>query len=116
MQHLFSLESRRFIPIARINVDKMSLKQLIELEGKLKSAISAARERKRATVKQEMAALAEKHGFSLRDLMGRGKGKLSAPKYANPDNPSETWTGRGRKPNWLVAKLKKGVKLEQLAI
>lgn len=103
--------------MARVNVDKMSLKQLIELESRLQNAIPAARERERAKIKQEMAALAGKHGFSLRDLVGRrGKGKLSAPKYANPDDPSQTWTGRGRKPNWLIAKVKKGATLKQLAI
>ncbi len=29
---------------------------------------------------------------------GRRKGK---PKYRNPNNPEQTWTGRGKKPNWL---------------
>jgi DNA-binding protein H-NS len=102
--------------MARVNVDRMSLKQLHELEAQLQIAISAARERERAEVKQEMAALAEKRGFSLRELVGRGKGKASVPKYANPDDPSQTWTGRGRKPNWLVAKLKRGAKLDQFVI
>jgi DNA-binding protein H-NS len=103
--------------MARVNVDKMSLKQLRELEAKLQTAIPAAHERERAQIKQEMAALAEKRGFSLRELMGRrGKGSVNAPRYANPDDPSQTWTGRGRKPNWLVAKLRKGAKLDQFAI
>ena len=43
-------------------------------------------------------------------------GKTSVAKYANPANRAETWTGRGRKPNWLVAKLKKGGKIENFAI
>lgn len=103
--------------MARVNVDKLPLKQLIELESKLKNAITTARERERAQVKQELAAYAEKHGFSLRDLVGaRGRGKVSVPKYANPDDPSQTWTGRGRKPNWLVARLNKGAKLDQFTI
>ena len=102
--------------MARVNVDRMSLKQLRELEAKLQSAIPAARERERAQIKQEMAALAEKHGFSLRELVGHGKGKASVPKYINPDDPSQTWTGRGRKPNWLVAKVKKGAKIEQFSV
>jgi DNA-binding protein H-NS len=46
----------------------------------------------------------------------RGRGRPSAAKYVNPDNKSETWTGRGRKPNWLVAKLSKGAKLADFAI
>jgi DNA-binding protein H-NS len=24
-----------------------------------------------------------------------------APKYRNPENPSETWTGRGHEPKWM---------------
>ena len=43
---------------------------------------------------------------------GRGKSALRA-KFVNPDNRSETWTGRGRKPNWLVAKLNKGAKMDR---
>jgi DNA-binding protein H-NS len=34
----------------------------------------------------------------------------------NPDNPGETWSGRGRKPKWLVAKLDKGKKITDFAI
>jgi DNA-binding protein H-NS len=39
-----------------------------------------------------------------------------APKYRNPDNPSETWAGRGLKPRWLAAATKGGKKLEDFAI
>jgi len=28
------------------------------------------------------------------------------PKFRNPDRPSETWAGRGKKPRWLTAQLK----------
>lgn len=103
--------------MATVNVDKMSLKDLIELEAKVQKAIGAARERERAEVKQAMAALAEKRGFSVSELFGgRGRSKGSAAKYVNPDNRTETWTGRGRKPNWLVAKLKKGANIADFAI
>ncbi len=46
-------------------------------------------------------------GFKVSDIFGGrgGKGRTVAAKYANPDDPSETWTGRGRKPRWLSAKL-----------
>jgi DNA-binding protein H-NS len=50
-------------------------------------------------------------------MAGRGRKKIkSYPKYANPEDRSQTWTGRGRKPNWLVARLKKGANLEDFAI
>ena len=55
--------------------------------------------------------------FALRELLdGRSKHKMVAPKYANPDDPSQTWTGRGRGPNWLVAKMRKRAKLQQFAL
>jgi DNA-binding protein H-NS len=38
------------------------------------------------------------------------------PKYRNPAQPSETWAGRGKKPRWIVAALKKGKRLEDFRI
>jgi DNA-binding protein H-NS len=39
-----------------------------------------------------------------------------APKYRNPQNPSETWSGRGVKPKWMQALLANGAKPEQFLI
>ena len=30
------------------------------------------------------------------------------PKYFNPENPSQTWSGRGLKPRWFAAQLETG--------
>jgi DNA-binding protein H-NS len=38
------------------------------------------------------------------------------PKYRNPKEPSETWSGRGKQPLWLTAALKTGHKIEDFAI
>jgi DNA-binding protein H-NS len=38
------------------------------------------------------------------------------PKFRNPAHPSETWAGRGKKPRWVVAALKKGKRLEDFRI
>ena len=38
------------------------------------------------------------------------------PKYFNPDQPSETWTGRGKRPRWLVKHLKSGRRVEDFRI
>lgn len=45
----------------------------------------------------------------------RKLGKV-APKYRNPANPKETWTGRGKQPRWLAAHTTKGKKLEDFLI
>lgn len=105
-----------------VNVDKMSLKELVELEAKVSKAIAAARDRERVELKRKVAELAETHGFSVNELFGAartGRGKVKSvgiARYANPDDSSDTWTGRGRKPNWLLERLKKGAKLEDFAI
>ena len=106
--------------MAAINVDKMSLKELVALEGKIKGAINEARARERSVLKSKVAELAVSHGFSIAELFGtNGRAKSKATgiaKYANPDDATDTWTGRGRKPNWLVARLKKGADLADFAI
>jgi DNA-binding protein H-NS len=38
------------------------------------------------------------------------------PKYKNPEEPFETWSGRGKKPRWLSALLKSGKKLDDFLI
>ena len=38
------------------------------------------------------------------------------PKYRNPNQPSETWAGRGKRPVWLSAQLQSGRKLEDFRI
>ena len=103
-----------------INVDKLSLKDLMELDLKVQKAIVTAKERERAALKLKIEQIATESGFAVNELFGSGrggpKGRTVAPKYANPANAGETWTGRGRKPKWLVAKLGKGVSIEKFLI
>jgi DNA-binding protein H-NS len=55
------------------------------------------------------AKLPSKNGHAL-------KGRKLRPLYRNPANRAETWAGRGNKPRWLAAALKRGKKLEYFAI
>jgi DNA-binding protein H-NS len=105
--------------MANINLEKMALKDLLDLETRLQRAIAVARERERSEIKQRVENLVQNAGFSVTELFGgRGslKGRTVAAKYQNPENKNETWTGRGRKPRWLTAKLDKGAKLEDFAL
>ena len=38
------------------------------------------------------------------------------PKFRNPDEPSQTWTGRGKQPRWLAAQLRSGRRIEDFRI
>ncbi len=39
-----------------------------------------------------------------------------APKYWNPEEPSQTWAGRGKQPRWLVAQLRSGKRIDDFRI
>ena len=103
-----------------MRLDKMSLKELMDLEKKIKTAISVTKERERGQLRSKIEDLAAKSGFSMDELFNSRRNgarhKMIVPKYMNPENASETWSGRGRKPKWLVSKLKRGAKIEQFAL
>ena len=50
-----------------------------------------------------------------RKASSRAKGRKVAPKYRDPDT-GDTWSGRGRKPKWLEAKIEAGRTLEDLKV
>jgi DNA-binding protein H-NS len=38
------------------------------------------------------------------------------PKFRNPDDPSETWAGRGKQPRWLRKQLRSGKRMDDFRI
>jgi DNA-binding protein H-NS len=115
-----SVKAKGLLRMAVMNVDKMSLKEITDLEAKLAKVKSHARDKAKSDLRDKIEKLVDGSGFTVAEIFGfatKGKGRgKSAAKFANPDNRSETWTGRGRKPNWLVAKLKKGAKAEDFSL
>nr|WP_111557957.1 H-NS histone family protein [Paracoccus sediminilitoris] len=101
-----------------IDFDKMSLKEMRELRTRLDRAINSYEDRKRREALQAIEEAAKEHGFNLAELTGskpRRAGTV-APKYANPQDPTMTWTGRGRKPRWVQENLAEGKELDDLLI
>lgn len=87
------------------SLEKMTHLELEKLRTDVESAMITAKRRAKKDAKQAAEAAAAKFGFSLTELMpgaaGKGaKRKTGAAKYANPANPAETWTGKGRQPKW----------------
>lgn len=78
--------------------------------------LAKAEEKQKAI--EVLCAQAKELGFSLNELVGSGTiAKKPAPqKYRNPENPIETWSGRGRKPLWVVKQLEGGKSLDDLRI
>lgn len=69
---------------------------------------------------QKIRDLVVKRGFTMDELLGTKARRVvrkmaKSAKYRNPSNPDQTWTGQGRKPNWLVAELGKGKDIAQFS-
>lgn len=102
-----------------INLDAYSLKELKELQSQVAKAVSSFELRRKKQALAELEEKARAMGFSLAELTGSPqvrKRTPAVPKYANPADASDTWSGRGRKPRWFVAALAKGKKPGDLAI
>ena len=102
------------------NLNKMSIAELNKLISDARVALA-----KKQEVAAKVRKLAQDNGLDISDLMSADKAKKTkanktrakvAPKYKNPTNSAETWTGRGRQPLWVVDALKGGKSLENLLI
>jgi DNA-binding protein H-NS len=102
-----------------INLNSLSLKELKDLQSQVAKAIATFEDRKRKEAIAELEEIARAKGFSWAELTGAPvvrKRAPAAPKYANPADKSDTWSGRGRKPRWFEAALKSGMSPEDLAV
>jgi DNA-binding protein H-NS len=94
-----------------MNLKSMSVDKLVDLRNRVEAALGTKVAETRRAIESKLAKL----GRAGRRGGAGVPGKI-APKYRNPDNPSETWAGRGLQPRWLATALKSGKKLEHFAI
>lgn len=100
-----------------IDFETLSREELQTLINNAQKALKTVDARRRVEAKRAAEMAAKEYGYSLDEVMEAGpKGSKGAPKYANPADPTQTWTGRGRKPNWVIAALEEGKSLDDLAI
>jgi DNA-binding protein H-NS len=109
-----------------LNLEALSPKELQDLIATAQSKMKAAQANHVQTVRKKIDALLKSAGLTLADVYPTRGGKKSAgkkgtgsvsPKYRNPANASETWSGRGRQPIWFAGALKKrGVTAESMLI
>ena len=121
-----------------INLESLSTKELSELISKANLRKKVLAKRKPANqVKAAVAKFLKSTGWTFDELYGRASapkaaapaaekqprkttkgrslGKV-APKYRNPANAAETWTGRGKHPRWMSAYIAQGKKPEDFLI
>ena len=102
-----------------IDLSKLSLEELESLAKDIETEVTNRRVAERERVLQQMRELAASIGATPEQLFGLG-GKITAKtvpvKYRHPDDPALTWTGRGKRPQWVTEYLAvEGRSIEELA-
>lgn len=102
-----------------IDLDALSGEELVSLKKEADKALASLVTRKKAEALAAVEAVAKEHGFTLKELMGgksSGGKTAGAARYANPEDASQTWTGKGRQPEWFKSAIEAGKSREDLEI
>lgn len=92
----------------QIDLKGLNVDQLSELVGKVQTEMASREKRKRQELRAELERRVAAEGYKMADIFTElGGSSPSArrrklpPKYRNPQNPEQTWTGIGRSPKWV---------------
>lgn len=107
-----------------VNLSPLSIQELETLAVKVQEEIERKKAQARKNLLADLQKLARDNGVSLEELLAETGAKVKpakakakvAPKYRNPNNAEQTWTGRGRQPVWVAALLAEGKTLADLEI
>ena len=102
----------------QMNLKSMSISRLTDLRDRVEAALASKVIDQRRTIETELAKLSRLQGAKTLRKSGSGFGLRGpvAPKYRNPQNPEETWAGRGLTPKWLTAAMKGGKSADDFLI
>ena len=106
-----------------VDIKNLNHNQLNDLITKAQSRQQELRKEKVSKLREKIHALIKAEGYSFEDIFGnarggkvRRSGGTVAPKYRNPADPEQVWSGRGKRPRWFNDALKAGKKEKDLAI
>lgn len=106
-----------------MQLDHLSLSELQVLRLKVDQEIESRRVQVRKEGLEKIKSIAAEYGLTVNELKALASAKTSAgkrgtvaPKYQDPSNPMNTWTGRGRKPKWVEAYLAQGGDLASITL
>jgi DNA-binding protein H-NS len=103
-----------------VDLSKLSIEEMEALAKDIETEINTRRLADRERVLEQMRELAASIGTTPEQLFGKaGRAsvveKTVVVKYRHPDNPALTWSGRGKRPLWVVEYLETGRPLQDLA-
>lgn len=102
-----------------MDLKAMSSAELKQLQKDVQSAITVREQEDLKAAYQAAETAVAEYGLTLEEVwskIGLLPKPKSLPKYRDPEDPSQTWTGRGRKPQWIVEALAKGRDISELEI
>lgn len=103
--------------MSEINLENLSIAELDRLKNSIDSTIINKRQSELVELRQKIDDLIDASEFTLQEVLeAKPMRKPVQPKYRNPENPEQTWTGRGRRPRWVEDCISNGTDLEELAI
>ena len=111
--------------MANINLSGYNLAELKGLQFDIEKEIKNRQQQDVKKEREQILEIAQNMGISVEELLAKGgstKAKKTGggakvnPQYHNPADNTQTWTGRGRQPKWVVDALGKGKSLDDLRI
>lgn len=105
----------------KIDLDPLDLNELKTLIADAQKEIKRKEKARVRDIRSEMDKLANKLGMTVEEVINYDKSRKSAskpgvPRFRNPDNPSQTWTGRGKRPRWYVEARERGIEPKDMEI
>ena len=98
------------------HLEKMQLDDLWDLHQRIIEVLDRKLEAEKNKLQSQLDELGRKFGGSPKDIPQRRPYPKVEPKFRNPTNPLETWSGRGKTPRWVVELLATGANLDELRI
>ena len=99
--------------IGMANFAAMSVEELWEIYLEISKLLEAKMLAEKEVLERRLVSL---HPAKTDRLQARRPYPPVVPKFANPDEPSQVWAGRGKRPRWVTEKLASGLNLEDLSI
>jgi DNA-binding protein H-NS len=98
--------------VMRVELNRMSTNDLWSLHLEISQLLHQRIQQEKLRLEERLKLLK----LSRTPVSDRRPYPPVAPKYRNPDHPSETWAGRGKQPRWLVAQLGSGKRIDDFRI
>ena len=93
----------------------MAIDELWQLHQQVVAKLARVLAIEKARLEERLHKLGSASNIITSDRQRRPYPKV-LPKYRNPKNPAETWSGRGKQPRWLTAQLRSGKKVKDFLI